>query len=133
VEGNKSNLPYLLTIMVVLGIFAYYLVSDGEKATDGTATKTKSYSREIKLTEDMVKGLTSVIQFKGFYCPKVKLAYQRDTDAYGRNSKVWCGPEDSDGVFEKGIFRVTFTPKYDETKSPLDLKVIPWTDEMSDW
>jgi len=28
---------------------------------------------------------------------------------------------------------VTFTPKYDETKSPLDLKVIPWTDEMNDW
>ena len=30
-------------------------------------------------------------------------------------------------------FRVTITPMYDETKSPLDLRVVPWTDDMSDW
>ena len=32
--------------------------------------------------------------------------------------------------YEKAVFRVTITPKFDETKSPLDLRVVPWTDEM---
>ena len=52
---------------------------------------------------------------------------------YYRNSKVWSGPKGSDDVYEKAVFRVTITPKYDETKSPLDIRVVPWTDEMSDW
>ena len=90
-------------------------------------------SRKIELTQEMVDGLTSVIQLKGFHCPEVKLAYQRDTDVYGDNSKVWCGKKNSDDVFEKAVFRVTITPKYDETKSPMDISVVPWTDEMSDW
>jgi len=55
---------------------------------------------------------------------------QRDSDVYGDNSKVWCGKKDSDDVYEKAVFRVTITPKYDETKSPLDLRIVPWTDEM---
>ena len=43
------------------------------------------------------------------------------------------GKKNSDDVYEKAVFRVTITPKYDETKSPMDIRVVPWTDEMSDW
>jgi len=40
---------------------------------------------------------------------------QRDPDVYGDNSKVWFGLKGSDDVYEKAVFRVTFTPKYNET------------------
>ena len=31
---------------------------------------------------------------------------------------------------KKGVLRVMITPKYDKTKSRLDLRFVPWTDEM---
>ena len=121
---------YILFMILIVCLFVFIvMIGTSNKGSKNNST----HSRKIELTDEMVKGLTSIIQLKGFYCPIVKLAYQRDTDAYGKNSKVWCGPKDSDGVFEKGIFRVTFTPQYDESKSPMDLRIVPWTDEMSDW
>ena len=120
---------YILFMILIVCLFVFIvMIGTSNKGSKNNST----HSRKIELTDEMVKGLTSIIQLKGFYCPIVKLAYQRDTDAYGKNSKVWCGPKDSDGVFEKGIFRVTFTPKYDESKSPMDLRIIPWTDDMDD-
>ena len=121
---------YILFMILIVCLFVFIvMVGTSNKGSKNNST----HSRKIELTDEMVKGLTSIIQLKGFYCPIVKLAYQRDTDAYGKNSKVWCGPKDSDGVFEKGIFRVTFTPQYDESNSPMDLRIVPWTDDMSDW
>ena len=121
---------YILFMILIVCLFVFIvMIGTSNKGSKNNST----HSRKIELTDEMVKGLTSIIQLKGFYCPIVKLAYQRDTDAYGKNSKVWCGPKDSDGVFEKGIFRVTFTPQYDESKSPMDLRIVPWTDDMSDW
>ena len=118
---------YILFMILIVCLFVFIVMV----GTSNKVSKNKStHSRKIELTDEMVKGLTSIIQLKGFYCPIVKLAYQRDTDAYGKNSKVWCGPKDSDGVFEKGIFRVTFTPQYDESKSPMDLRVVPVTNDM---
>jgi hypothetical protein len=49
---------------------------------------------------------------------------------FNHKPKVCCGPKGSDVVYEKEVFRVTITPQYDETKSPLDIRVVPWTDEM---
>jgi len=121
---------YILFMILIVCLFVFIvMIGTSNKGSKNNST----HSRKIELTDEMVKGLTSIIQLKGFYCPIVKLAYQRDTDAYGKNSKVWCGPKDSDGVFEKGIFRVTFTPQYDESNSPMDLRIVPWTDDMSDW
>ena len=126
---RAKRLYILFMILIVsLTVFIMAIGITGKSSKDNTLT-----SRKIDLTQEMVDGLTFVIQLKGFHCPEVKLAYQRDPDVYGDNSKVWCGPKDSDDVYEKALFRVTITPQYDETKSPLDLRVVPWTDEMSDW
>ena len=126
----RAKRLYILFMILIVCLFVFIvMVGTSNKGSKNTST----HSRKIELTDEMVKGLTSIIQLKGFYCPIVKLAYQRDTDAYGKNSKVCCGPNDSDGMFEKGIFRVTFTPQYDESISPTDLRIVPWTDDMSDW
>ena len=125
----RAKRLYILFMIMIVCLFVFIvMIGTSNKGSKNNST----HSRKIELTDEMVKSLTSIIQLKGFYCPMVKLAYQRDTDAYGKNSKVWCGPKDSDGVFEKGIFRVTFTPQYDESKSPMDLRIVPWTDDMDD-
>ena len=113
-------------ILIVCLVVFIVMIGTSHKSSDSRS----SASRRVDLTKEMVDGLTSVIQLKGFHCPEVKLAYQRDPDVYGDNSKVWCGKKDSDDVYEKAVFRVTITPQYDKTKSPLDLRVVPWTDEM---
>ena len=126
---RAKRLYILFMIMIVCLVVFIVMIGTSHKSSDSRS----SASRRVELTQEMVDGLTSLIQLKGFHCPEVKLAYQRDPDVYGDNSKVWCGPKDSDDVYEKAVFRVTITPKYDETKSPLDIRVVPWTDEMSDW
>ena len=126
----KAKRFYILFMILIVSLTVFIMAIG---ITDKSSKDNTLTSRKIDLTQEMVDGLTSVIQLKGFHCPEVKLAYQRDTDVYGDNSKVWCGPKGSDDVYEKGVFRVTITLKYEETKSPLDIRVVPWTDEMSDW
>ena len=41
------------------------------------------------------------------------------------NCVIFC-PQDA-------VFRVTITPQFSQSKSYEDVKVEPWTDEMSDW
>ena len=123
---RAKRLYILFMILIVCLVVFIVIIGTSHKGSDSRS----SASRRVDLTQEMIDGLTSVIQLKGFHCPEVKLAYQRDPDVYGDNSKVWCGPKGSDDVYEKAVFRVTITPKYDETKSPLDLRVVPWTDEM---
>ena len=122
---RAKRLYILFMILIVCLVVFIVMIGTSHKGSDSRS----SASRRVDLTQEMVDGLTSVIQLKGFHCPEVKLAYQRDPDVYGDNSKVLCGPKGSDDVYEKAVFRVTITPKYDETKSPLDIRVIPWTDE----
>ena len=126
---RAKRLYILFMIMIICLVVFIVMIGTSHK---GSKSSSKA-SRKIDLNGEMVDGLTSVIKLKGFYCPQVKLAYQRDPDAYGQNSKVWCGPKDSDDVYEKAVFRITITPQYDKTKLPTDIRVIPWTDEMSDW
>ena len=123
---RAKRLYILFMIMIVCLVVFIVMIGTSHKSSDSRS----SASRRVELTQEMIDGLTSLIQLKGFHCPEVKLAYQRDPDVYGDNSKVWCGPKGSDDVYEKAVFRVTITPKYDETKSPLDIRVVPWTDEM---
>ena len=125
---RAKRLYILFMIMIVCLVVFIVMIGTSHKSSDSRS----SASRRVELTQEMIDGLTSLIQLKGFHCPEVKLAYQRDPDVYGDNSKVWCGPKGSDDVYEKAVFRVTITPKYDETKSPLDIRVVPWTDEMGD-
>jgi len=126
---RAKRLYILFMILIVCLVVFIVMIGTSHKGSDSRS----SASRRVDLTQEMIDGLTSVIQLKGFHCPEVKLAYQRDPDVYGDNSKVWCGPKGSDDVYEKAVFRLTITPQYDETKSPLDIRVVPWTDEMSDW
>ena len=123
---RAKRLYILFMILIVCLVVFIVMIGTSHKGSDSRS----SASRRVELTQDMIVGLTSLIQLKGFNCPEVKLAYQRDPDVYGDNSKVWCGPKDSDDVYEKAVFRVTITPKYDETKSPLDIRVVPWTNEI---
>ena len=123
---RAKRLYILFMILIVCLVVFIVMIGTSHKGSDSRS----SASRRVDLTQEMIDGLTSVIQLKGFHCPEVKLAYQRYPDVYGDNSKVWCGKKDSDEVYEKAVFRVTITPKYDETKSPLDIRVVPWTDEM---
>jgi len=123
---RAKRLYILFMIMIVCLVVFIVMIGTSHKSSDSRS----SASRRVELTQEMIDGLTSLIQLKGFHCPEVKLAYQRDPDVYGDNSKVWCGPKGSDDVYEKAVFRVTIIPKYDETKSPLDIRVVPWTDEM---
>ena len=126
----RAKRLYILFMIMIVCLFVFIvMIGTSNKGSKNNST----HSRKIDLTKEMVDGLTSVIQLKGFHCPEVKLAYQRDPDVYGDNSKVWCGKKDSDDVYEKAVFRVTITPQYDKTKLPTDIRVVPWTDEMSDW
>ena len=74
------------------------------------------------------------LSFLVFFLPQHAFSHSgglaSDGCHFNYKTKVWCGKKDSDEVYEKAVFRVTITPKYDETKSPLDLRVVPWTDEM---
>lgn len=74
------------------------------------AGTTLAYSKEIKLTPDMVRDVTAVIQAANFNCPLVKLAFAKGEDAYGTVVQVYCGPKESEGVYEKAVFRLTFRP-----------------------
>jgi len=125
---RAKRLYILFMILIVCLVIFILMIGTSHKSSNSKS----SASRRVDLTQEMIDGLTSLIQIKGFHCPEVKLAYQRDPDVYGDNSKVWCGPKGSDDVYEKAVFRVTITPKYDKTKLPTDIKVIPWTDDMSD-
>jgi len=125
---RAKRLYILFMILIVCLVIFILMIGTSHKSSNSKS----SASRRVDLTQEMIDGLTSLIQIKGFHCPEVKLAYQKDPDVYGDNSKVWCGPKGSDDVYEKAVFRVTITPKYDKTKLPTDIKVIPWTDDMSD-
>ena len=115
--------------IVVLDIKIYTHEKDNKQINKSQT----EVSREIKLTQKMANAITDVIQMNGFLCPIAKKAYKRDPDAYGHVMKIWCGPNNQKGIFEKAIYRVTFTPKYDKTGSANHVLVVPWNNDMSDW
>ena len=122
-------------ILVALGfiVLVFFIIFLAKCTSDDKSKSQTEVSRKVKLTKEMITGLTLAITLKGYYCPLVKLAYSRGEDAYGKASKVWCGPADAEGTFEDAVFRVTITPQFSQSKSYEDVKVEPWTDEMSDW
>lgn len=67
-------------------------------------------SNEVTLTADQRETLQGVIALQGFNCPAAKLAFKKGPDAYGDVLKVHCGPSHRQGVYERAVFRVTFTP-----------------------
>ena len=66
-------------------------------------------AERMNLTPTMRATLFMAIVSEDFNCPDVKMAHTKGPDAYGDVFKVWCGPEDDDGVFADA-FRVTLTP-----------------------
>ena len=104
---RAKRLYILFMILIVCLVIFILMIGTSHKSSNSKS----SASRRVDLTQEMIDGLTSLIQIKGFHCPEVKLAYQKDPDVYGDNSKVWCGPKGSDDVYEKAVFRVTIIPK----------------------
>lgn len=66
--------------------------------------------KEIELTAAMKHEVGSVIRQSGYNCPEPKLAFAEGEDAYGTVIKVYCGPAGQSGVYQKAVFRFTFTP-----------------------
>jgi|TARA_B100002003_G_C14011897_1_gene488235 hypothetical protein len=136
--AKKIYICFMVVILTTTLIIWAIVLLDKKIYTDAKDNKQiyksqTEVSREIKLTQDMAIAITDIIQMNGFLCPRAKIAYKRDPDAYGDVMKIWCGPKNKKGVFEKTIFRVTFTPMYDKTGSANHVLVVPWNDEMSDW
>lgn len=70
---------------------------------------TSAHAEEMKLTPEMAKAATLIIQKNGFKCPAAKLAWKKGADARGDVVKVHCGPDDGTGdVFADFAYRVTF-------------------------
>ena len=95
--------------------------------------QTPTVSRALSLSEGLDTELATIIQMNRYDCPIAKQAYKRGKDAYGDVIKVYCGPKTQDGIYKNAVFRVTFTPLHDKTKLLKDLRVVPWTSEMSDY
>ena len=38
----------------------------------------------------------------------IEIAYAKGEDAYGTTTKIFFGPDDRDGVYEKAVFKLTF-------------------------
>jgi len=107
--------PVVWVLVIAIGSFIYFA---GKNAPENGASH-KAQSSEIELTPAMQTEVAAAIRNTGFNCPKVKLAYAKGEDSYGTVTKVFCGPDDRDGVYEKAVFRLTFLPD-DMTK------VEPW-------
>jgi len=83
---------------------------------NGPAT---SPTDKISLTAEMKRDVGAAIRDRGYNCPEPKLAYAEGADAHGDVVKLYCGPTGTPGVYEKAVFRITFTPS--------DLMLIePW-------
>ena len=77
---------------------------------------------EVKMTPDEQRTITAIIQEFGYNCPLAKSAWYKGADAHGFVLKVYCGPTDRDGIYERAVFRFTRLPN--ETVS-----VEPWRDD----
>lgn len=68
-------------------------------------------AEEMKMSPDMVKAATNLIQKNGFNCPLAKLAWKKGLSARGDVLKIHCGPDDgTDNVFAEFAYRVTVRP-----------------------
>lgn len=78
-------------------------------------------AQEVEMSDGLALLLTTAIQSERYDCPVVKMAWQKGMSAQGANLKVWCGPEDREGLFQHAIYRVVI-------RSDKSLAVIPWVD-----
>lgn len=76
---------------------------------------------EIRMTGEMRRDVTALIQAHNLNCPEAKLSFRKGQDTYGAVIQVYCGPQGSDGVFEKAVFRLTMLPNN-------NWRVEPWKD-----
>lgn len=127
VSARKIGCIILATMMVILvtSVATIIIIKD--------EPLTPTVSRALSLSEGLDTELATIIQMNRYDCPLAKQAYKRGKDAYGDVIKVYCGPKTQDGIYKNAVFRVTFTPMYDKTNLLIDLRVVPWTSEMSDY
>ena len=123
---TKIVLLYFLMILIVALIVFIMAIGITGKLKDNTLT-----SRKIDLTQEMVDGLTSVIQLKGFHCPEVKLAYQRDPDVYGLTPRSGVVPRVQMMFMKKQCLESPLHQNMTRRSHLLDIRVVPWTDEIS--
>ena len=94
-------------ILIIIGILVFCSLNFSAVA-----------GREIKMDKQMQAAATEAIRIWGYNCPLAKMAFAQGADAYGDVVKVYCGPADRPGVYEKAVFRVTFTPDGKVTVTP---------------
>ena len=128
VSARKIGCIILATMMVILVTSVATIIIIKDEPLTPTVV-----SRALSLSEGLDTELATIIQMNRYNCPLAKQAYKRGKDAYGDVIKVYCGPKTQDGIYKNAVFRVTFTPLYDETNLLKDLRVVPWTSEMSDY
>ncbi len=100
--GILVGLVILLGILLAIGGL-------GGQGGNGRQEQQRS-SRELSLTQQQRREFASLIEGMGFNCPMAKLAFSEGEDAFGTAMKVYCGPADREGVYEKAVFRVTARP-----------------------
>jgi hypothetical protein len=88
-------------VLIVAGVF--YARSDLNKPPPVVRT-------DMPFPEEQRRAATEAIQAAGFNCPEAKLAYARGQDPIGNVTRIHCGPEGGDSVYEKAVFRLTFRP-----------------------
>lgn len=67
-------------------------------------------AKEVVLSPNEKREITAHIQGLGYNCPLAKLAWSKGQDAYGAVFKIFCGPTDREGTYQRAIFRFTIRP-----------------------
>ena len=96
---------------LLLGLLVLIAAKFGMIPKDYSSPKVSTAPSEDEIIDPSIKDtVTKLIKALGFNCPAAKLVYKEGPDAFGNVLKVWCGPADTKGIYEKAVFRVTFRP-----------------------
>ena len=112
-----------LSKTVLIAILSVFLTGGspdehGRLYTNNQVPNIGVYS-EIKMSPEVVASVTAAIRAAGYDCPLAKIAFPKGDGAYGRLTKVYCGPLNQAGVYAKAAFRVAIHPNN-------SVKVKPW-------
>jgi len=117
-----KSLGKFVFVIVIIFIAAKLVIDTKEHPShEVTATNPPPAKSDRIVDQDMLDTITKLIKTFGFNCPAAKLVFKQGPDAFGDVLKVWCGPAEVSGVYEKAVFRVTFRPN----NLP---NVRPWSD-----
>ena len=103
-----------LTKTLLIAILSVFLIGGSPYTNDYSRdTSYNSLSRastETKMSPKVVASVTAAIRAAGYNCPLAKVAFFYGYGAYGTVTKIYCGPLNQPGVYEKAAFRVVIHP-----------------------